>query len=172
MSTEEIGIKIGSKVANTGLPPTVIHTGMMHQEPVIHMSKIGMEEMITEKKDTINKIEIDSLKMGKLIDRCAEDLMVERIIQVPNSINSSGKDTVKFVLTYDSRNKIFSFSKDVKYLNTVLNLKNNDLADFLSGFFYSNISKYSEIVFNGVPIIMPATSMEALLNNRVQVTIH
>lgn len=173
---EEIQIKMGTKSGTqSGLTPAVIHTGKMSEsKPILQVSKVGsgLDAIITERKDEVKKIEVDSAMMHKLISACAEDLMTPRIISVPTSINSTGKEELKFVSEYDQRNIIFKFEKDINYFNKVFNFKDGDLADFLSNFFYSNIGTYCENLFGGIPSILPTTSMSVLQNNRVVITIH
>ena len=169
-----IEIKMGSKSESTGrgdLKPLTIHTGSMKPEPEIQISELGLKNVITEKKDIVKKIEIDNNMLIKLLEECAKDLMVERIIKVPSKYDGSGKMTLPFLTNYDARNRIFTFTKDVKFFNDCLNLDNSDLADFLSSFFFFNINKYCMNLYNAVPIILPVTSFEAQPNNRVTITL-
>lgn len=174
MSEPEIKMAVKSST-NSGLAPTVIHTGQMKQEPILNISKIGdkgLGEHIIEKSNKLKMIQVDSIMMSKLLDECAKDLMHDRILSVPSNMNSNGQDQVKIIIDYDPRNRIFTFGKDINYINKVFNLKLGDLSDFLSNFFYTNINIYSQKLFEGVPEILPVTSVEALQNNRVIVTIH
>ena len=136
--SSEIEIKMGSKNPNTitpvqGLNPTVIHTGKFNDDkPILQVSKVGggFDHMITEKVETFKKIEITSLMMHKLLEACAEDLLTERIITVPSSINASGKDQLSFIYGYDARNQMFNFNRDIKYFNTVFGFKLNSCCYF------------------------------------------
>ena len=173
---DEIQIKMGVKNGSQqGLTPTVIHTGKMSEsKPILQVSKVGsgLDSIIVERKDEIKMIEVDAMMMQQLFKACAEDLMNPRIITVPTSINASGKEELKFVSEFDHRNLIFKFERDIEYFNKVFNLKDGDLSDFLSNFFYSNIRTYCENIFGGIPSILPTTSMSTLQNNRVVITIH
>ena len=169
--SDEIKMAVKSQQP-VGVAPVVIHTGQMKQEPIIQVSKIGLENIIVEKKEEVNKIEIDAFKLQDLIDACAKDLAEKRKINVSQAINPAGVEIFSFITVYDSRNRIFQFEKDVHYFNKIFGFKNLDLADLLSNFFYMNINKYSSDLFDAIPESLPMTSMEALPNNRVQVTIH
>ena len=86
-------------------------------------------------------------------------------------INGSD-EIVSLVTEYNKVNRIITFGFDIKELNKLFDMKNGELSDFLSNFFYSNINKYSEILFKATPEVLPITSMDTLQGNKVIIQIH
>lgn len=167
-----IEIKIGSKLSNEhgskGVINTVIHTGKMANSPILEMNKIeGMSELIVEKPNTVKMISINNEQMQQLIDFCIEDLMTKRKIRINGS-----DEIISLVTEYNKASKIVTFGFSINELNKIFDMKNGELSDFLSNFFYSNINKYSEILFKATPDFLPITSMDALQGNKVSVQIH
>lgn len=167
-----VEIKMGSKLSNEhgskGVVTSVVHTGNMANSPILEVNKIeGMGELIVEKKNTIKMVSIDNTQMKQLLDFCAEDLMTKRKIRI-NGVD----EVVSLVTEYNSTNQIITFGFDIKELNKMFEVKNEELSDFLSNFFYSNINKYSEILFKAIPDFLPITSMDTLQGNKVIIQIH
>lgn len=167
-----IEIKMGSKVTNdhggSATVTKVMHTGTMSNSATLEVSKVeGMSEKIIEKTNKVKTISIDNGHMQQLLDFCAQDLLTKR-----KMIVDGREEIVSLISSYDSKNRLILFNYNIKELNKLLDLKNGELADFVSGFFYSNINKYSEILFNAIPDNLPMTSMETLQGNRVIVLLH
>ena len=160
-------VKMGSKDSNGFVEVQKIHTGTLTPTTLV-VSKIGMENHITDKKqDQVKTIELDKNQMRELINECAEDLKVSRKILMDNS-----EVTIKLISEYDPRNLIFAFNYDINYINKAFKIKEKELSDFLSNFFYSNLNTYCRNLYGGQPINIPMTSIENLQNNRVIFTIH
>lgn len=167
-----IEIKMGSKVTNdhggSAVITKVIHTGSLTNSATLEISKVeGMGEKIIEKTNDIKTISIDNNHMQQLLDFCAQDLLNKRKMLV-----NGGETVVSLVSSYDSKNRLITFNYNIDELNKLLGLKNGELADFVSEFFYSNINKYSEILFNAIPDVLPLTSMETLQGNKVIISLH
>lgn len=167
-----IEIKMGSKLTNEhadkGIITSVVHTGKLANSPILEVNKIeGMEELIVEKKNTVKMISIDNNQMQLLLDFCAEDLMTKRKMRINGS-----DEIVSLVTEYNKVNRIITFGFNIKELNKLFDMKNGELSDFLSNFFYSNINKYSEILFKAIPEELPITSMDTLQGNKVIIQIH
>ena len=167
-----VEIKMGSKLTNehgsNGIISSVVHTGKMSNSPILELNKIeGMEELIVEKKNSIKMITIDNNQMQKLLDFCAEDLMTKRKVRI-NGVD----EVISLVTDYNPMNRIITFGYSISELNKIFDMKNGELSDFLSNFFYSNINKYSEILFKAMPEVLPITSMDTLEGNKVIIQIH
>lgn len=172
MGTNE-EIKMGTKNQNNGLPTQVIHTGTLKESPILVVSKIGMENKISNesKTDIVNQYnitkEIDKFEFYKLLDACAEDLKAKRKVLV-----NGKEEVIELIAYYDNRNTLFKFNYDNNFLNEVFNLKNNDLADFLSNFLFTNINTYSHNIFGAIPEVLPLVSMDERVGNLVGISIH
>ena len=163
-------IKMGTKDGG-GIIPTIgtklVHTGNLN--PVtMTVSKIGMESLIKEKEiPKIKYMSINKMQCIQLLEACAQDLATKRKVQTSN-----GLEILELLLSFDNRSLIFSFNKDISYVNEAFKIKEKDLADFLSNFFFLNASTYCNNVFGAEPESLPIISAEALQNNRVILTIH
>ena len=164
-------IKMGSKNpsgVSTGVTTSVIHTGRMENSPVMEVTKVdGMEKLIGEKKVELKMITIDSIKMADLFGQCVKDLSNDRKVLI-----NGKEEIIKLVSEYNPNARLLSFNFNIKEINTMFNLNNAELSDFLSGFFYANVTKYSDILFNAIPESLPLMSVETLPGNKVLYQIH
>lgn len=166
-------IKVGSKIPRTGIgmAPQAIHTGQIKTAPILVTSKIGMEDKLSnlDKIDRIipdKKIEITKDNFLAILKECAQDLMVPRKLLVDGN-----EETV--ILLDSFENLIFTFNKDITFINKVFNLPTNTtLDDFLSNFLYVNIDTYSYNLFNAVPEMLPIVSTETISPYKLLLTIH
>lgn len=163
-------IKMGTRSLDgniSSMETKVIHTG--NRTPIqMTVTKVGMEQFITEKKEEKHEsIEINKLKCIELLKLCAEDLSNPRKI-----IINGLEEIVNIISLFDSRNLIFSFTKDIAYINEAFKVNEKDLSDFLSNFFFTNINTYCWNLYNAYPSLLPMISVESVQGNRVIVNIH
>ena len=160
-------IKMGSRETNGFVEVKNIHTGNLTQA-TLTVSKIGMEEKIVERKEEkLKNIELEKDQMYTLIKECANDLSVSRKVIVDNN-----ETIFKLLSEFDERSLIFVFDKDINFVNKAFKLKEKDLGDFLSNFFFMNVDTYCYNLFGGTPTIIPMTSVENLSDKRVKITVH